>query len=162
MNNIILIGMPGAGKSTVGVILAKTLGMTFIDTDLLIQDTEKELLQNIIDKKGINEFNKIEEKTILNIDVKNSIISTGGSVVLSLNSMVKLKSLGKVIYLQVDYNEINKRVNNITTRGIVKRDEQSLYDVFMERTPLYEKYADKTIYCNNLNVEQIIQKIKGI
>jgi shikimate kinase len=160
MDNIILIGMPGAGKSTIGVLLAKVLGMSFIDCDLIIQKKEGKLLQEIIDEKGIDGFINIEKNTILELSAVGSIISTGGSVVLREESMNKLMKLGKIVYLKVDYNELERRVNNITTRGIVIKDEQTLYDVYEERTPLYEKYTNITIDCSNLTIEQILDKAR--
>jgi shikimate kinase len=160
MDNIILIGMPGAGKSTIGVLIAKVLGMSFIDCDLIIQKKEGKLLQEIIDEKGIDGFINIEKNTILELSAVGSIISTGGSVVLREESMNKLMKLGKIVYLKVDYNELERRVNNITTRGIVIKDEQTLYDVYEERTPLYEKYTNITIDCSNLTIEQILDKAR--
>jgi shikimate kinase len=160
MNNIVLIGMPGAGKSTVGVVLAKTLGMNFIDTDLLIQERHNTLLQNMINNEGIDSFIRKEEESILSLECNNSVIATGGSVVYSHISMEHLKKLGKIIYLKLSFEEIAARINNIKTRGIVIEKGQQLSDVFDLRTPLYEKYCDITINCSGLGMEDIIENIK--
>ncbi|MFA6364692.1 shikimate kinase [Methanoregula sp.] len=158
MKNIILIGMPGAGKSTVGVILAKTLGRTFTDTDLVIQENSGRLLQVIIDTEGPDAFLKIEEKTILSLHGHNSVIATGGSVVFSEKAMEYLKA-GVVIYLKISFEEMVKRLNNITTRGIVLFSGESLRDMYDERVPLYEKYADITIDCSDDPFEKIVGKV---
>ena len=159
MKNIVIIGMPSAGKSTVGVILAKTLGMNFIDTDILIQENTGRLLQEIITKDGIDAFLKIEEITILSLTCNNSIIATGGSVVLSDRSMDYLKKHGLIIYLNIVFEEMVQRLNNITTRGIVLAEGQSLIDMYTQRIPLYEKYAEITIDCSKEDVEDIIKKL---
>jgi shikimate kinase len=159
MKNIIIIGMPSAGKSTVGVILAKTLGMNFTDTDILIQENTGRLLQEIITTDGIDAFLKIEEITILSLTCNNSIIATGGSVVLSDRSMDYLKKDGLVIYLNIIFEEMVQRLNNITTRGIVLDEGQSLIDMYNQRIPLYEKYAEITIDCSKEDVEDIIKKL---
>jgi len=159
MKNIVIIGMPSAGKSTIGVILAKTLGMNFIDTDILIQENTGRLLQEIITKDGIDAFLKIEEITILSLTCNNSIIATGGSVVLSDRSMDYLKKHGLIIYLNIVFEEMVQRLNNITTRGIVLAEGQSLIDMYTQRIPLYEKYAEITIDCSKEDVEDIIKKL---
>jgi shikimate kinase len=159
MKNITIIGMPGAGKSTVGVILAKTLGMNFRDTDIVIQQNTGRLLQEIITTDGIEAFLKIEEITILSLTCNNSIIATGGSVVLSDRSMDHLKRSGLVIYLYIVFEEMVQRLNNITTRGIVLTEGQSLRDMYNKRIPLYEKYADISIDCSKEDIEDIIEKI---
>lgn len=159
--NIILIGMPGSGKSTVGVLLAKSLLMPFVDTDLIIQQKENRFLQDIIDSDGIEEFLSIEETVILNINLNRHIISTGGSVILKLDSINHLKENGILVYLQLPFTEIDKRICNITTRGIAKLKDQSLFDIYNERVPLYEKYADITVYSLNKNTEIIIEEIKN-
>ncbi|HHW68548.1 MAG: shikimate kinase [Epulopiscium sp.] len=162
MKNIVLIGMPGAGKSTIGVVLAKTLKMPFIDTDILIQQKQNRLLQEIIEEDGIEEFLSIEEQVILDLDVWGSVISTGGSVVLESDGMRHLKENGFVVYLQLPYKEIEKRIRDITTRGIVMQKGQSLLQVYDERVPLYEKYADAMIRCMGKNMEQIIKELKEL
>lgn len=161
MNNIILIGMPGAGKSTVGVTLAKTLGMNFIDTDLIIQERYNALLQDMINNEGIDSFLRKEEKSILSLECNNSVIATGGSVVYSPVSMAHLKKLGKIIYLMLTYEEVESRISNIKTRGIVIEKGQQLSDVFVQRTPLYEKYCDIIVNCSGLGMEEIIEAINN-
>ena len=157
--NIVLIGMPGCGKSTVGVLLAKALLMPFIDTDLLIQQKENRFLQDIINNDGIDTFLSIEEETILKLDMKNHVIATGGSIILKAPSIQHLKQHGTLVYLKLSYEEINKRIKNITTRGIAKHNGQTLLEVYNERIPLYEKYSDITILCSNKNTEEIINQI---
>jgi shikimate kinase len=153
MKNIILIGMPGAGKSTTGVILAKALGRTFIDTDSVAQETTGRLLQEIIDAEGTAAFIKTEEKTILSLHCHNAVIATGGSVVFSGKAMHHLKKDGIVIYLDISFEEMVHRLNNIATRGIVLDAGQSLRAMYDQRVPLYEKYADITIDCSEGNFE---------
>ncbi len=161
MKNIVLIGMPGAGKSTVGVILAKALGRTFIDTDIVIQENAGRLLQEIIDREGPGAFLKIEEKTILSLHCHNSVIATGGSVVFSQKAMESLKKEGVVIYLAISFEEMEERLRNITTRGIVLFSGESLSDMYHERVPLYEKYADITVDCSKGDFEDIVEKVIG-
>jgi shikimate kinase len=159
MKNIILIGMPSAGKSTIGVILAKTLGMNFIDTDIVIQKNTGRLLQEIINSDGIDAFLKIEEVTLLSLNFSNSVIATGGSVVLSAKSMDYLKKNGIVIYFYIIFEEMVQRLNNIMTRGVVLGKGQSLLDLYNQRISLYEKYADMTIDCSDMDVEKIIENV---
>ena len=149
MKNIVIIGMPGAGKSTMGVILAKTLGRNFIDTDIVAQEHTGRLLQEIIDEEGTGAFLKTEEKTILSLHCHNAVIATGGSVVFSAKAMEHLRKDGVVIYLNISFEEMVRRLSNITTRGIVLVAGQSLYDMYNQRVPLYEKYADITIDCSD-------------
>lgn len=159
MKNIILIGMPACGKSTVGVVLAKTLGMAFLDSDILIQEREGDLLQNIIDNKGMDYFLKIEEETINSIDVINCVIATGGSVVYSLSGMQHLAEIGKIVYLKLPLRIIESRLNNINSRGIAMGKNESLQDLYYKRVPLYEQYADCIIEAEGLSVEGVIDKI---
>lgn len=159
MKNIILIGMPGAGKSTVGVILAKTLGMKFIDTDIAIQENTGRLLQDIIDAESPAAFLKIEEATILSLNVHNVVIATGGSVVFSERAMKHLKSKGIVIYLKISFEEMKSRLNNIRTRGIVLIAGQNLREMYEQRIPLYEKYADITVDCSNGDFETVVGNV---
>ena len=159
MNNIILIGMPSAGKSTVGVILAKTLGMNFIDTDITIQEKSKRLLQEIIDTDGPDAFKTIEEETILSLHSHHTVIATGGSAVFSKRAMEHLTQYGVVVYLKISFDEMEKRLRNITTRGIVLSRGETLYEMYNERVPLYEKYAGITIDCEKEDFEMIVKKI---
>jgi len=162
MKNIVLIGMAGAGKSTIGVLLAKTMGMSFIDTDLVIQQNEGKLLQVLLDEQGIDNFIKIEEKAVLGLNAKNSIIATGGSVVYSEKSMLHLMKNGLVVYLKVPFDIIETRLKNITTRGVVMKKGSKLIDVYNERSPLYEKYADVIIDCKNKDTESIVDEIRRL
>ena len=159
MSNIVLIGMPGCGKSTVGVILAKTLGIGFVDTDLIIQQREKRLLQDIIDKEGIDKFLDCEEDAVMSVDCDNSVIATGGSVVFRDNSIKHLKKNGKIFFLDVSLDEIKSRLDNIRTRGVVAEKSQSIDEIFDQRFPLYEKYADYILKLNNSNVENTVEQI---
>ena len=158
-NNIILIGMPGAGKSTVGVILAKSLGMQFIDTDILIQERAGKMLQEILDGDGPDVFKRIEEETILSLHPRNAVIATGGSVVCSEAAMAHLKSGGVVVYLEIPYAEMEARLKNITTRGILLLPGQSLRGMYDERVPLYEKYADLTVACSDEDFESVVGNV---
>jgi len=157
--NIILIGMPGAGKSTVGVILAKTLGMQFIDTDILIQQQTARRLQQILDEDGPDAFRQIEEEAILSLHPRNSVIATGGSVVWSRATMEHLKSLGLVVYLEISFSGMERRIRNITTRGIVLMPNQTLRGMYDSRVPLYEQYADITIPCSDKDLESVVSEI---
>lgn len=161
-SNIVLIGMPGSGKSTCGVLAAKALLKNFFDTDLLIQNLEHQRLQEIIDEKGISYFEKAEENAILSLDIRGTVIATGGSVIYSEKAMQHLKKLGKVIYLHLNYETMIGRLNNITTRGVVLKKGDTLLDMYKERLPLYEKYADAVIYCDNTNVEEVVEKIVSL
>ncbi len=143
--NIILIGMPGSGKSTAGVLLAKAAGMHFADTDLLIQQKTGMLLQELIDARGMNGFIKTEGEIIAEAEFSDTVIATGGSAVFSENAMRVLKSGGTTVFLDAEPAELEKRINNITTRGIAMRPGQSLKSVYDERLPLYLKYADFTV-----------------
>ena len=158
-NNIVLIGMPGVGKSTIGVILAKVLGYQFIDADLVIQKEEGKLLKDIIAEVGPQGFIEVENRVNESICAENSIIATGGSVVYGKEAMEHLKEIGTVLYLSLPYEEIEKRLNDIKGRGVVLREGQTLRDLYDERTVLYEKYADITISEDGLNVEETIDKI---
>lgn len=158
-SNIILIGMPGSGKSTCGVLAAKALLKNFFDTDLLLQNLEGKRLQNIIDENGIDYFNKAEERAILSLNIQGTVIATGGSVVYSEKAMRRLQSLGKIIYLRLSYEEMEKRIKNITTRGIVLKKGETLFDMYNERSSLYEKYADETLNCDGMTVEETVESI---
>jgi shikimate kinase len=159
MNNIILIGMPGAGKSTVGVILAKVLGYKFVDADLLIQEKEDRLLHEIIKAEGVDGFINIENQVNSSITAHKSVIATGGSVVYGKEAMKHLQKIGTIIYLKLSFDELNKRLTNINNRGVIMKDGQTLYDLYLERTPLYEKYANITIETDGCSVEDSVRKI---
>lgn len=159
MNTLIIIGMPGAGKSTAGVLLAKTLGMKFIDTDIILQEKSGRLLQEIIDGDGPEAFLKVEEETVLTLQAHNAVIATGGSVVFSGQAMEHLKRDGVVLYLKISFEEMEKRLKNITTRGIVLFAGQSLREMYTQRVPLYEQYADITVDCTDDDFENIVEKV---
>ncbi len=159
--NIVLIGMPGSGKSTAGVLLAKAMKMPFIDTDLLIQKQENCYLQELINAHGINEFIKIEEKVILGLDAENTVIATGGSAVYSESAVRHLKSNGILIFLNSKLYQLERRLKNMKTRGIVMKSDQTLSNLFNERLPLYRKYADIEIDCSKKHIETIVSEIKN-
>lgn len=157
--NITLVGMAGAGKSTLGVLLAKALGYDFIDTDILIQQKKNMLLQEIIDSEGIDAFLCIEEEVLSELTATHSILATGGSAVYSDKGMQALKAHSVVVYLSVSYDEIAARVKNIATRGIVLKNGNSLRDAFEERVPLYEQYADIIVDCSQRDIEETLGEI---
>ena len=159
MNNVILIGMPGSGKSTVGVLLAKMAGLDFIDSDLLIQKAVGKRLFEIIEEKGNDEFLKIENRINSEINVHNSVIATGGSAVYCKEAMEHLKTLGRVVYIKVPLDEIKRRIRDFSTRGIVIKNGNSIEDLFAERVPLYEKYADITVECDNADIKENAEKL---
>ncbi|MBD8925486.1 MAG: shikimate kinase [[Eubacterium] rectale] len=158
-DNIVLIGMPGVGKSTVGVILAKMIGYQFTDADLLIQKQEGKLLHEIIAENGTDGFIEIEERVNASIEASHTIIATGGSVVYGKKAMEHLSRIGTVVYLKVPYDTLEKRLEDIKGRGVVLKEGQTLRTLYDERTPLYEKYADIEISEDGLNVEQTVEKL---
>lgn len=158
-NNIVLIGMPGVGKSTVGVVLAKILGYQFIDADIVIQQETKKLLKDIISEEGVEGFIEIENRINASINTSNAVIATGGSAVYGKEAMEHYKEIGTIVYLRLAYDEINKRLSDIKNRGVVLKDGQGLFDIYEERCVLYEKYADIIIDEAGLNVEETIEKI---
>ncbi|MBR5565938.1 MAG: shikimate kinase [Roseburia sp.] len=158
-SNIVLIGMPGVGKSTVGVILAKVLGYQFVDSDLVIQKKEGKLLKEIIAEVGPEGFIQVENRVNASLEVTDSIIATGGSVVYGKEAMEHLRKIGTVVYLALPYEEIEKRLSDIKGRGVVLREGQTLKDLYEERTLLYKKYADVQIDETGLNVEETIDAI---
>jgi shikimate kinase len=159
MNNIILIGMPGAGKSTVGVILAKVLGYKFIDSDLLIQEQEQCLLKDIIEKKGIDGLIAAEEQVNAGIQAEHTVIATGGSVIYGAKAMEHLRDIGIVVYIRLDYETIAERLGNIRQRGVVLREGQTLKDLYEERCPLYEAYAHMIVDGEKLGIEEVMERI---
>lgn len=159
MKNIVLIGMPGAGKSTIGVLLAKSLLMDFVDTDLLIQRKYGESLCEIINTRGIEEFLKIENDVICETDFENCIIATGGSAVYGEEAMKKLRADGVAVYLKLSSEELERRIDNIHTRGIAMKQGTTISELYAERAPLYEKYADITFECEGMTPEQCVEAI---
>lgn len=160
--NLVLIGMPGAGKSTLGVLLAKALGMEFIDTDLLIQQAEGRLLQQIIDRDGLRRFMEIEESVICALRADHAVIATGGSAVYSPKAMAALRKSGRILYLHVPYEEIEQRITNITSRGIVLPDGVTLRQLYEERVPLYQAGSDRTVNCAGRDIEQSVAEIASL
>lgn len=161
-SNIILIGMPGCGKSTCGVLAAKSLLKNFFDTDLLIQNLEGDTLQHILDEKGTEYFKAAEENAVLSLNIDGTVIATGGSVVYSERAMEHLKKTGKVVYLHLSYETMEKRLKNIKTRGVVLGKNRTLRDMYDERLSLYNRYADAVICCDNCTIEQTVEKIVRI
>jgi shikimate kinase len=160
MKNIVLVGMPSAGKSTIGIILAKVLGYQFLDSDLLIQEQEKELLKDIIDKRGIDGFLAIENQINREIDTDHTVIATGGSVIYGVEAMEHLQETGVIVYIKLTLQTISERLGNIKQRGVVLRKGQTLKMLYEERCPLYEKYAHITVDGENLNTEELMENIK--
>ena len=158
-NCIILIGMPGVGKSTIGVILAKELGMQFLDSDLLIQEQEKKLLREIIEEKGVKGFLEIENRVNASIRAENTVIATGGSAVYGREAMEHLKTLRTVVYLRLPYSKLRRRLHNLKGRGVVLKEGQSFRELFQERSRLYEKYADVIIEEENRDIEATLKEI---
>lgn len=157
--NIVLIGMPGVGKSTAGVILAKMLGYRFIDTDLVIQEKEGKLLRDIISEQGVDGFIETENRILSSLHTEEAVIATGGSAVYGSEAMKNLSENGVVVYLKLDYRKLKYRLGNIKNRGVVIRSGQTLSGLYKERAPLYEKYADIVIDENGCNVEKTVSKL---
>lgn len=158
-NNIILIGMPGVGKSTVGVVLAKKLGYRFMDSDLLIQEKENRLLSEIISQEGIDGFLAIEDRVNSGISAENCVIATGGSAVYGKNAMAHLTDIGTVVYLKQTLENVEKRVGNLEGRGVALRKGQTLEDLYRERCPLYEKYAQITVDGGEMTISETVDRI---
>lgn len=159
LGNIVLIGMPGCGKSTVGVLLAKALGMAFVDTDVVFQAKEGRKLQRIIEEIGIDAFLAREEEAILSLSCDKTVIATGGSVVYGRRAMKRLHEDGVVVYIRLPYQEIECRLSNLATRGVTLREGQTLLDLYEERIPLYEKEADVVLDATGLQIEQTVEAI---
>lgn len=157
--NVILVGMPSCGKSTVGVILAKTLNKNFVDTDILIQQQEGKTLQEIINKEGNEAFHKIEESVLLSFDDKNCVVATGGSAIYFDKAIEKFKENGTVVYIKVGLETVLNRLNNIKTRGVTLGKGQTLEDLYNYRVPMYEKHADLVISGDEKTVEEVVTEI---
>lgn len=158
MKNVILIGMPGVGKSTLGVLLAKTLGLQFLDTDLIIQAEEQRLLRQIIKTDGVDGFLAIENRICANLKTSGAVIATGGSAVYGAEGMAHLKELGTVLYLRLTYPILAARLGNLRHRGVVLRPGQTLRSLYEERTPLYEAYADLVVDCTGKDLEETLSQ----
>lgn len=161
-DNIILIGMPGAGKSTVGVVLAKKLGYAFVDSDLVIQEKYGRLLHELIEENGVEGFWKIENDVNVSLDTHKSIIATGGSAVYGAEAMEHLRTIGTVVYLQLPYEEVADRLGDLNARGVTLLPGQTLKDLYEERTPLYEKYAHVVISCSGKMLREIVAEIAEV
>ena len=159
-NNIVLIGMPGCGKSTIGVVLAKVLGYRFLDADLLIQEQEGRRLNQIIEEEGIQGFDQIENQVNASIQAERTVIATGGSVVYGREAMEHLGAIGTILYIKLPYEEIQKRLGDLNERGITIKDGQTLLDLYRERVPLYEKYAHLTVETDGLELRDSVKRIK--
>ncbi len=158
-DNVILIGMPGAGKSTVGVVLAKHLGYRFVDSDLVIQETIGKLLHEIITERGLSGFLQVENEINQTIRASRSVIATGGSVIYGKEAMEHLKRIGTVVYLKLSCEEIAGRLGDLKKRGVALKEGQSLEGLYAERVPLYEKYADLVMECEGRQIRQIVAQI---
>lgn len=158
--NIVLIGMPGVGKSTVGVLLAKRLSKRFVDTDIVIQHRQQQSLQDILDTQGYLVLRAVEEEVISTLRVRNAVIATGGSAVYSAKAMEHLQKKGMLIYLQLGINGVKRRITNFATRGIAKPPGQTFRQLFDERTRSYRKYADYTVDCRNLTPEEVCDRVE--
>jgi len=159
--NIVLIGMPGAGKSTVGVVLAKRLGYRFVDSDLVIQEKYGKLLHELIEENGVEGFWKIENDVNASLCLSQSVIATGGSAIYGSGAMEHLKEIGTIVYLKLPYEEVNERLGDLNARGVTLKEGQTLKDLYEERTPLYEKYADVVVECNGKMLREIVREIAG-
>ena len=157
--NIVLIGMPGSGKSTVGIILAKQTAMDFVDTDVLIQTAQGRTLQQIVDADGHMALRRIEEAVLCELDCAGHVVATGGSAVYSPAAMDHLKAGGDVVFLDVDLSTLEARIDDYATRGLARRPDQSLTDLFAERFRLYQRYADMAVACADLTQEQVCREI---
>lgn len=157
--NVVLIGMPGAGKSTVGVLLAKALSREFLDTDVCLQGCEQRRLHEIIAAEGLDAFRAIEERHVLELACRRTVVATGGSVVYSARAMQHLKRDGVVVYLEVPLAVLRRRLGNLKARGVVMAAGQSLEDLFAERLPLYRQYADVTVSCAGLGHEAVVAAV---
>ena len=159
-DNIVLIGMPGVGKSTVGVVLAKALGYQFVDADLLIQEAEGKLLSELIEEHGTDGFIEIENRVNSQIQTHRSVIATGGSVIYGKEAMEHLKSIGTVVYLKQNLRVLQRRLRNLKGRGVVLKEGQTLVDLYKERTVLYEKYAEITVDQYKQSIEQTLKAVR--
>ena len=163
--NIVLIGMPGVGKSTSGVILAKVMNYDFLESDLVIQHQTGKLLKDIIREEGIDGFNAVENRINAGIDVENTVIATGGSVIFGPDAMAHFKEIGVVVYLRISYDLLDKRLGDLDERGVVHKEGQTLRDIYNERTALYEKYADVMVDLDGKDVagtvDAIVAQLEG-
>lgn len=158
-SNVVLIGMPGAGKSTVGVVLAKKLGYVFLDSDLVIQERQGKLLHELIEEHGIEGFWRIEEQVNASLDVERTVVATGGSAIYGSRAMEHLRGIGTVVYLKLSYEAIDQRLGDLNERGVTLKEGQNLRSLYEERVPLYEKYADLSVDCEALQIREVVEAI---
>lgn len=156
---VVLIGMPGAGKSTVGVVLAKRLGMRFLDSDLVIQERYGKLLHELIEERGVEGFWNLENDVNASLEPENCVVATGGSAVYGREAMEHFREIGTVVYLALPFEEVAERLGDVTARGVTLRQGQTLADLYAERTPLYEKYAHMTVQCHEKTLREIVAEI---
>lgn len=159
-SNIVLLGMPGCGKSTVGVLLAKCLGKEFIDTDLLIQKQEGRLLSEIIQEEGVERFIEIENQVNAGVLAENSVIAPGGSAIYGTEAMEHFREIADIVYLKLSYRSVAKRLGDLTRRGVVFRPNQTLKELYKERCPYYEAYADYVVECDGKNIGETLRKVR--
>ena len=158
-SNIVLTGMPAVGKSTIGVLLAKRLGLAFVDTDIVIQTAERRSLQALIQAQGLQPFCDLEERHILSLNCTDTVIATGGSVVYRENAMRHLKDSGRVVYLEIDLKTLERRLRDIDARGVVYAPGQSLADLYAERVPLYQETADIIVRASGVTPDQLVSRV---
>lgn len=161
MSNVILIGMPGAGKSTVGVVLAKKLGYRFLDSDLVIQEKCGKLLHQLIEERGEAGFLMLENEINVRIRGDKMVVATGGSAVYGKEAMAHFREIGRIVYLRLPYEELKERLGDLHERGVVIKEGSTLKDLYEERILLYEKYADLTIDCGGRDIRSIVEEIAG-
>lgn len=159
-NNIVLIGMPSCGKSTIGVVLAKAIGYRFVDSDLVIQERTGKLLNEIIEEEGLDTFNQIENDVNASLDYNKAIIATGGSVIYGEKAMEHLCTIGTVVYIELPLEALKERIGDLNARGVSIKEGQTFEELFEERRPLYEKYADVTIRAEGLSIREMVHKLK--
>ncbi len=160
MKNVILIGMPGAGKSTVGVVLAKRLGYRFIDSDLVIQERSGKLLHQLIEEMGEAGFLALENRINASIYGERAVIATGGSAVYGEEAMAHFREIGRIVYLQLAFEELRERLGDLQKRGVVLKEGMTLKELYEERVPLYEKYGDIVISCSGKDIRRIVEEIE--
>ena len=161
-DNIVLIGMPGAGKSTVGVVLAKRLGYRFIDSDLVIQDRYDKLLHELIEEHGVEGFWRIEEEVNASLTPRRSVIATGGSVIYGPRAMEHLREIGTVVYLKLPLEEVADRLGDLNARGVTLMPGQTLAGLYAERVPLYERYAHEVVDCQGMRIRDVVHRIASL
>lgn len=160
--NITLVGMPASGKSTVGVLLAKRLGFSFVDVDIVIQEREKRLLKEIIAQEGLDGFLDVENRVNASLDVDRSVIAPGGSVIYGKEAMEHLREISTIVYLKLSYEDVKKRLGNLVDRGVVLKDGMTLLDLYNERVPYYERYADITVDETGQTVGETVDYLRDL